>query len=105
LASDDRRRQWLQARDRNERIPDYALLKQSRDSGRRSRQHGADMAELRCRCCVEPSDLAITNSDPADRVSDLRNRLGHALHLFGEAITFGIACMKLERGSPNGSRR
>ena len=44
------------------------------------------MPELRRRCCVEPPDLAITNCDPADYVIDLRNRLGQAIHLFGEPI-------------------
>ncbi len=65
----DRRR--LQPRDRNERVQDHGVPKQGRDSGLCSRQHEGDMAELRRRRCVEPPDLAITDFDPADRVSDL----------------------------------
>ena len=71
------------------RRPDYALLKQGRDSGRCSRQHGADIAKPQRRGCVDSPDLAITNGDPADRMSDLRNRIGHALHLFGEPVPLG----------------
>ena len=47
------------------------------------------MAELRRRCCVESPDLAIAYGDPTGRVSDLHNRLDHALHLFGETVPFG----------------
>src|SRR4029077_11227348 len=76
-------------RDRNEGVPDYALLKQGRDSGRCSRQHGTDIAKPQRRGCVEPSDLAITYGDPADYASDLRNLIRRALHLVGEAVTLG----------------
>ena len=47
------------------------------------------MAELRRRCCVEPPDLAVAGFDLTNKVSDLRNRIGHALHLFGEPVPFG----------------
>jgi hypothetical protein len=50
---------------------------------------GADIAKPRRRCCVEPPDLAITHSDPTNRLSDLHNRLGHARHLFGKPIPLG----------------
>jgi hypothetical protein len=47
------------------------------------------MDELRRRCCVQPPDLAITDFDPTDRVSDLHNRIGHALHFSGETVPLG----------------
>jgi hypothetical protein len=78
----------LQPRDRNERIPDHRVLKQSRDSGRCSRQHNADVAEPRRRCCVESPDLAVAGFDLTNKVSNLRHRTSHALHLFGEPVTF-----------------
>jgi hypothetical protein len=64
----------LQPRNRNKRIPDQSVLKQGRDSGRCSGQHGADVAKPQRRYCLEPPDLAITNSDLADRVTDLPDR-------------------------------
>jgi hypothetical protein len=35
---------------------------------------------------VEPPDLAVTCLDLGHKVSDLHNRLGHALHLFREPV-------------------
>ena len=46
------------------------------------------MAELRRRCCIEPPDLAVAGFDLTNKVSNLRNRIGHALHLFGETVPF-----------------
>lgn len=54
----------------------------------------------RRRRSVEPPDLAIANGDLADRVSDLRNRLGHALHLFGETVPVSKPFMFGARGDP-----
>jgi hypothetical protein len=53
------------------------------------------VAELRRRYCVEPPDLAITDFDPSNRMSDPQNRLGHALHLFGESVPFGFNALVL----------
>ena len=47
------------------------------------------MVEPRRRCCVQAPDLAITDFDPTDRLSDLRNRLRPALHFFGETVPLG----------------
>ena len=84
----------LQPRDRYERVPDQGVLKQGRDSGRSARQHDADVAELRRRC-VESPDLAITGFDLTNKVSNLRNRIGHVLHLFGETVPFGQNALML----------
>ena len=46
------------------------------------------MAELRRRCRVEAPDLSVAGFDLTNKVSDLRNRIGHALRLFGEPIPF-----------------
>ena len=36
-----------------------------------------------------PAGFATTHGDLTDRVSDLHNQTGHALHLFGEPVPFG----------------
>jgi hypothetical protein len=39
--------------------------------------------------CVDLPNLAITCRDLGHDVSDLHNRRGHALHLFGELVPLG----------------
>ena len=47
------------------------------------------------RRCVEPPNLAVNRFDLNYEMSDLQNRIGQALHRFGEPVPFGRNALML----------